>query len=87
MYLPADANCLLAVAEEALRETNVANIIVSDKQKHLQYLNLEAARRHVARGIGLWSWACNDSCTPSMDNPDVVMASPAALHTTENHAT
>ena len=33
VYLPPDANCLLAVAEEALVETNVCNIIVSDKQK------------------------------------------------------
>ena len=40
VYLPADANCLLAVAETALRETDVATIIVSDKQQHLQYLTL-----------------------------------------------
>ena len=74
VYLPADANCLLAVAEEALQETNVCNIIVSDKQKHLQYLNLEQARQHVAKGIGLWSWASNDHRTSSPDEPDVVMA-------------
>ena len=74
VYLPADANCLLAVAEEALQETNVCNIIVSDKQKHLQYLNLEQARQHVAKGIGLWSWASNDHLCSSPDEPDVVMA-------------
>jgi xylulose-5-phosphate/fructose-6-phosphate phosphoketolase len=74
VYLPADANCLLAVAEEALQETNVCNIIVSDKQKHLQYLGLEQARQHVAKGIGLWSWASNDHRTSSPDEPDVVMA-------------
>ena len=74
VYLPADANCLLAVAEEALQETNVCNIIVSDKQKHLQYLDLEQARRHVAKGIGLWSWASNDHLNNSPDEPDVVMA-------------
>ena len=73
VYLPADANCLLAVAEEALQETNVCNIIVSDKQKHLQYLGLEQARQHVAKGIGLWSWASNDHRTSSPDEPDVVM--------------
>jgi xylulose-5-phosphate/fructose-6-phosphate phosphoketolase len=66
VYLPADANCLLAVAEEALQETNVVNIIVSDKQKHLQYLNLEDARRHVSRGMGMWPWACNDNCSGSI---------------------
>ena len=74
VYLPADANCLLAVAEEALQETNVCNIIVSDKQKHLQYLGLEQARQHVAKGIGLWSWASNDHLNSSPDEPDVVMA-------------
>lgn len=74
VYLPADANCLLAVAEEALQETNVCNIIVSDKQKHLQYLGLEQARQHVAKGIGLWSWASNDHRKSSPDEPDVVMA-------------
>lgn len=74
VYLPADANCLLAVAEEALQETNVCNIIVSDKQKHLQYLGLEQARQHVAKGIGLWSWASNDHFNSSPDEPDVVMA-------------
>ena len=41
VYMPPDANCLLAVAEEAMQENNVCNIIVSDKQKHLQYLNIE----------------------------------------------
>jgi xylulose-5-phosphate/fructose-6-phosphate phosphoketolase len=74
VYLPADANCLLAVAEEALQESNVCNIIVSDKQKHLQYLTLEQARQHVAKGIGLWSWASSDHRNNSPDEPDVVMA-------------
>ena len=74
VYLPADANCLLAVAEQALVETNVCNIIVSNKQKHLQYLSLEQARAHVAKGIGLWSWASNDHWGHEPDEPDVVMA-------------
>lgn len=86
VYLPADANCLLAVAEEALQETNVVNIIVSDKQKHLQYLNLEDARRHVSRGMGMWPWACNDNCSGSIDHPDVVMASAGDVPTKETLA-
>jgi len=83
VYLPADANCLLAVAEQALTETNVANIIVSDKQKHLQYLDLEAARRHVAKGAGIWEWACNDDCGIEFDKPDVVLASAGDIPTKE----
>ncbi|MFM7732041.1 MAG: phosphoketolase [Cyanobium sp.] len=86
VYLPADANCLLAVAEEALHETNVCNIIVSDKQKHLQYLNLEQARQHVAKGIGLWSWASNDDMGSEMDEPDVVMACAGDIPTKETLA-
>ncbi|MCT0218053.1 phosphoketolase family protein [Synechococcus sp. CS-1329] len=83
VYLPADANCLLAVAEEALVETNVCNIIVSDKQKHLQYLTLEEARRHVAKGIGLWGWASNDDRGDEPDEPDVVMACAGDIPTKE----
>jgi len=86
VYLPADANSLLAVAEEALMETNVCNIIVSDKQKHLQYLSLQQARQHVAKGIGLWSWASNDDQGTEMDEPDVVMACAGDIPTKETLA-
>ncbi|MEI6031989.1 MAG: phosphoketolase family protein [Synechococcaceae cyanobacterium ELA739] len=86
VYLPADANALLAVAEEALLEPNVCNIIVSDKQKHLQYLNLEQARQHVAKGIGLWSWASNDHHGNEPDEPDVVMACAGDIPTKETLA-
>ena len=83
VYLPADANSLLAVAEHALTETNVTNIIVSDKQKHLQYLTLEQARRHVAKGLGIWDWACNDDCGTDLDEPDVILASAGDIPTKE----
>jgi xylulose-5-phosphate/fructose-6-phosphate phosphoketolase len=86
VFLPPDANTLLAVAEEALHETNVCNIIVSDKQKHLQYLNLEEARRHVAKGIGLWGWASNDDRGNEPDEPDVVMACAGDIPTKETLA-
>ena len=86
VYLPPDANTLLAVAEEALQETNVCNIIVSDKQKHLQYLDIEAARRHVAKGIGLWGWASNDDRGNEPDEPDVVMACAGDIPTKETLA-
>jgi xylulose-5-phosphate/fructose-6-phosphate phosphoketolase len=86
VYLPADANSLLAVAEEAMHETNVCNIIVSDKQKHLQYLSLEQARQHVAKGIGLWSWASNDDQGTELDDPDVVMACAGDIPTKETLA-
>ncbi len=40
IYLPPDANCLLSVADHCLRSENYVNVIVSDKQRHLQYLNI-----------------------------------------------
>ncbi|MGA0308910.1 MULTISPECIES: phosphoketolase family protein [unclassified Vulcanococcus] len=86
VYLPADANCLLAVAEEALVEPDVCNLIVSDKQEHLQYLSLEQARAHVAKGIGLWSWASNDHVRGEPDEPDVVMACAGDIPTQETLA-
>ena len=86
VYLPADANALLAVAEQALVEPNVCNIIVSDKQKHLQYLTLDQARAHVAKGIGLWSWASNDHIGHEPDEPDVVMACAGDIPTKETLA-
>ncbi len=86
VYLPADANCLLAVAEEALQETNVCNIIVSDKQKHLQYFSLEQARRHVAKGVSIVGWASNDDCGATPDEPDVVMACAGDIPTKETLA-
>jgi xylulose-5-phosphate/fructose-6-phosphate phosphoketolase len=86
VYLPADANCLLAVAEAALQETNVCNIIVSDKQKHLQYYSLEQARRHVAKGISIVRWASTDDLGIEPDEPEVVMACAGDIPTKETLA-
>jgi len=86
VYLPADANCLLAVAQEALQETNVCNIIVSDKQKHLQYYSLEQATRHVAKGISIIRWASNDDQGIEPDEPEVVMACAGDIPTKETLA-
>jgi len=79
VYLPADANCLLSVADHCLRSTGYINVIVADKQPHLQYLSMEAAMTHCAKGIGLWEWASNDQGA----EPDVVMASAGDVVTME----
>lgn len=75
IYLPPDANCLLSVADHCLRSTNYVNVIVADKQKHLQFLNIEEAIAHCTKGIGIWDWASNDHHGQEPDLPDVVMAS------------
>ncbi|MBD2496605.1 phosphoketolase [Nostoc sp. FACHB-280] len=75
IYLPPDANTLLSVANHCLRSTNYVNVIVADKQKHLQFLSIEEAIEHCIKGIGIWEWASNDHHGQEPDLPDVVMAS------------
>ena len=79
IYLPPDANTLLSVADHCLRSTDYVNVIVADKQPHLQYLDRDAAARHAAKGIGLWEWASNDQG----EEPDAVMASCGDIVTLE----
>ena len=79
VYLPPDANCLLSVADHCLRSQNYVNVIVSDKQLHLQYLNMDAAIEHCTKGIGIWDWASTDQG----GEPDLVMASAGDIPTQE----
>jgi xylulose-5-phosphate/fructose-6-phosphate phosphoketolase len=70
VYLPPDANCLLSVADHCLRSQDYVNLVIIDKQPQLQWLDLEAARAHCARGASTWTWASSDGD----DEPDVVLA-------------
>ena len=79
IYLPPDANCLLSVADHCLRSTDYVNVIVADKQKHLQYLAMDEAVKHCTKGIGTWDWASTDGNA----EPDVVMASAGDIPTKE----
>jgi len=79
IYLPPDVNTLLCVADHCLRSTNFVNVIVSDKQKHLQFMTMEQAIAHCTKGISIWRQASNDQGT----EPDVVMASAGDIPTKE----
>jgi len=79
IYMPPDVNCLLSVADHCLRSENYVNVIVCDKQKHLQFLDMDAAITHCTKGIGIWDWASNDEG----GEPDVVMASAGDIPTQE----
>jgi acetate kinase len=79
IYLPPDANCLLSVADHCLRSENYVNVIVADKQLHLQYLPMDAAVAHCAKGVGIWEWASSDQGR----EPEVVMASAGDVATLE----
>jgi xylulose-5-phosphate/fructose-6-phosphate phosphoketolase len=70
VYLPPDANCLLSVTDHCLRSRNYVNVIVAGKQPSPQWLDMDAAEKHCAAGIGIWEWASNDE----RSEPDVVMA-------------
>ena len=79
IYLPPDANCLLSVANHCLQSTDYINVIVSDKQSHLQYMTMEQAIVHCTKGISIWPRASNDEGT----EPDVVMACAGDIPTKE----
>ena len=79
IYLPPDVNSLLSVVDHCLRSENYVNVIVSDKQAHLQYLDMDAAITHCTKGISIWGQASNDQG----QEPDVVMACAGDIPTQE----
>ncbi len=70
VYLPPDANTLLSVADHCLRSRDYVNVIVAGKQAAPNWLTMDEAILHCARGIGIWDFASNDQD----GEPDVVMA-------------
>lgn len=82
IYLPPDGNCLLSVTDHCLRSTNYVNVIVADKQDHLQYLDMDEAIQHCTKGLGIWDWASTDQGF----DPDLVMASCGDVPTHESLA-
>jgi len=79
IYLPPDVNSLLSVADHCLRSENYINVIVCDKQLHLQYMDMDAAITHCTKGISIWAQASNDQG----QEPDVVMACAGDIPTQE----
>lgn len=79
IYLPPDVNSLLSVADHCLKSRNDINVIVADKQNHLQFLDRDAAIAHCTKGLGIWDWASNDQSV----EPDVVMVGCGDIPTQE----
>ena len=67
VYLPFDANTLLSCANHILGTRNYINVIVASKHERPQWLSIEEAKEHCAKGIDIFKWA-------SDENPDVVLA-------------
>lgn len=70
IYLPPDANCLLVIADHCFRSTDCINVIVADKQMHLQFMSIDEAMVHCAKGMGIWRRFSTDEGV----EPDVVLA-------------
>ncbi|WP_326696063.1 phosphoketolase family protein [Streptomyces sp. NBC_01754] len=83
VYLPPDANSLLATAEHVLASRDYVNVIVAGKQPSFDWLTLEQARAHGARGAGAWEWAGTED---GRREPDVVLACAGDVPTLETLA-
>lgn len=70
VYLPPDANTTLVTAEHVLASRDNLNVILAGKQPRFDWLTLEEARGHCARGAGIWEWAGTEGGAV----PDVVLA-------------
>lgn len=79
VYLPPDANTLLSVAEHVLHTRDYVNVVVAGKQPCFDWLSLDEARAHCARGAGIWEWAG----TENGGEPDVVLACAGDVPTQE----
>ena len=67
IYLPIDANTLLSCANHILATKNYINVIIASKHETMQWLSIDEAKKHCAKGIGILEWA-------SDEEPDVVLA-------------
>ncbi|WP_432546024.1 phosphoketolase family protein [Kineococcus sp. SYSU DK004] len=83
VWLPPDANCLLRVADHCLRSRDRVNLVVIDKQPQLQYLTIDEAAEHCARGASAWAWAGTDD---GSTDPDVVLGCAGDVVTMETVA-
>jgi len=81
IYLPPDANCLLAVTDHCLRSRDQINLIVANKASQPQWLTMDKAQRHCEVGASVWHWAGNES--DSAEQPDVVLAAAGDVPTIE----
>ncbi|MFN8170616.1 MAG: phosphoketolase family protein [Candidatus Nanopelagicales bacterium] len=83
VYLPVDSNSLLAVSERIFTDTNRVNVVVIDKQPHLQYMTIAEARHQLERGATVWDWAGNEV---EGEDPDIVLACAGDVVTAETLA-
>lgn len=87
VYLPPDANTLLATMRHAFDTRNRVNVVVAGKQPQQQWLSPDEADAHVAAGLGVWARAGSepgfDPARPEASVPDVVLACAGDVPTVE----
>jgi xylulose-5-phosphate/fructose-6-phosphate phosphoketolase len=81
VYLPPDANTLLSTYDHCLRSRHYVNVVVAGKQPAADWLGVDEAAAHCARGIGIWPWASHRDETGI--DPDVVLACAGDIPTLE----
>lgn len=81
IYLPPDANCLLSCFDHVIKTKNYINVIVASKHMRPQWLTMEEAKEHCAKGLSKWEFASNDK-----KGVDIVLVSIGDAPTLENMA-
>lgn len=84
VWLPPDANSALSIGRHCLESRNHVNLIVVDKQPHLQYLSMDDADALCAAGAAIWDWAGTES--DHTGEPDVILAAAGDVPTLETLA-
>lgn len=80
VYLPPDANTLLATYDHVLRSRDYVNVVVAGKQPAPTFLSMDDAVAHCARGLGIWEWAGTEA---RGEDPDVVLGCAGDVPTLE----
>jgi xylulose-5-phosphate/fructose-6-phosphate phosphoketolase len=81
IYLPPDSNCLLSCFDHIIKTKNYINVIVASKHMRPQWLTMEEAKEHCAKGLQKWEFASNDN-----KGTDIVLVSIGDAPTLENMA-
>ncbi len=82
IYLPPDANTLISCFNHIMGTKNYINVLVASKHPKPQWLTMDEASKHCAKGIGIWGFASNDYGYI----PDLVIATCGDMATLEGLA-
>lgn len=66
------------MVDHCLNSRDYVNLIIASKQMIPQWLDMDVAREHCARGASVWKWASNDE-----GDPDVILAAAGDVPTEE----